>query len=70
VEVTGSVTFESITTQAQIDALWNAANAKDNADIAAGDLVVVKTNKGTNRLVKIVSAETTNTGTAVLIGVK
>jgi hypothetical protein len=70
VEVTGGVTFESITTQAQIDALWNATNAKEYADIAAGDLVIVKTNKGANRLLKVVSAETTDAGTSVIIGVK
>ncbi|HEX2959577.1 MAG TPA: hypothetical protein VHO70_22265, partial [Chitinispirillaceae bacterium] len=54
VEITGSVTFESITTQAQIDAQWNASSAKEFVDIVAGDLVVVKTNKGANRLLKIV----------------
>ncbi len=62
-----TVAFDEITTQSQIDALWSGSGSS-LVTIAAGDVFVVQTVEGNNRLLKIVSASDATTGTAEVTG--
>jgi hypothetical protein len=65
-KVTG-VTYESITTDVALKALYNEASATATAgrlNIAAGDLVVVLTSEGKYALVNIITVSADATGTA------
>jgi len=65
------VTWSDITTQSDVDALWSASSAVDTyVDITAGDIIIVESTENVYRLLRIVSAEGTNDGTAVIIGLK
>ena len=57
-----SVNFDNVTTLSQIEDLWtqNQSNAKQFYSVASGDVYVMITNKGSARLIKIVSL---NSGT-------
>ncbi len=69
VKAPASVSFDATKTQTAIDAIWTAgaASAASSVQIAAGDIVIVKTSTG-NRILQIVSAGTTTSGTAVITG--
>lgn len=65
-----SVKYDNVNTQSDIDALWSDTDAKNYADLSAGDVVIIKTNEGAKRMIKVISAETTDNGTAVIVGLK
>ncbi len=63
--------FDTVVNQAQIDAIWTAATDKKQLlRLTAGQIVVLQTNAGANRLIKFVSGETSNTGICVFKGKK
>lgn len=60
--------FNQIKTQSQIDLLWSEASSVSSVEIAANDVFVIKTVEGKYRLLRIVSASTSESGTAEVVG--
>ncbi len=57
--------YSAITSQEAIDALWSGTG-ETNLEVAANDVVLVKTTKGTNAAIQVISAATNTSGNAVL----
>ncbi len=63
--------FDTVVNQAQIDAIWAAATDKKQLlRLTAGQVVVLQTNNGVNRLIKFISGQTSDTGICVFKGKK
>jgi len=63
-----SVSFSNIKTQAGIDSLWTSSGAATSLAVSAGDVVVVHTVAGDNRLLKIDVVATSTSGAATVTG--
>ena len=65
--------FDAIKKQSEVDALWAAVAAADKKQLlrpTANTVFIIETDKGNTRLVKFISGDGTNTGTAVIKGKK
>lgn len=65
--------FDATTKQSEVDAIWAAVATADKKQLirpTANQVFVLETNNGNARLVKFISGDGTNTGTAVIKGKK